>query len=206
MPFRTQYLFMAIALLALACRPSTSPAPTSSASAPGPAPTSSVPGSGTPSGSGPAVVGAVTAEATGSGVLGTTEVGFTARFGPPGPDSIPGTADHFERVAGTTCDQLVVFFTDRLARAIVGQTCGGPIPTRQDRLAAAGRYAPADRVAGTSFQTANGDPAMTFTSPMLSSRLPASAFHDCNGKSLPAGTFTIFLTADGWEVAAGTCP
>jgi hypothetical protein len=201
MPWLATTILIVVAVAA--CQPPASPTP-----APGGTP-SAVPAVTTVSTATPPPA---TSLATGSpiassgAVLGDPEERFVARLGPPGPDTIPGTVDHFQRAPGTPCDGLVVFFSNHLARAIVGQTCSGPVPAREERLAQASQYAPADRVPGNSFQTANGDAATSFTSASLARQLPTSAFHDCNGQALPAGTFAEFLSASGWEIATGTCP
>lgn len=139
-------------------------------------------------------------------VLGASETVFVAKLGAPGPDSVPSAIDHFQRASGTTCDLYVVTFANEHAAMVLRQTCAGAVPPADARLAEAAAFVPADTVAGKTFTTENGEPATMSRSANLSAALPPEKFQDCDGNALPPGTFSVVVTSDGWELAAGTCP
>ena len=127
-------------------------------------------------------------------------------LGGPNDASI-GAQLHYQRCAGTDIDQFVVLAPGDQVWTIQHESCELSTPTADQRFAAAAQFAPADAVVGTSFTTDLGDAAMTYQSPSLASALPPALFHDCNGNSVPPGTF--YVVADslgGWFMAPGTCP
>jgi hypothetical protein len=137
------------------------------------------------------------------GVLGDAVASFSSVL------PAEGTAlriDHFDRCAAGNLDQLIVIFDRGKAAMITRQSCGAP-PAVQARENEAHRFFPTDASrAGTLFTTAFGQPAFRFVSRNLGQVIGRSWFRNCQGHSVPRGTFSLVVVADGWQLVAGTCP
>lgn len=145
-------------------------------------------------------------------VLGGSVAAFDRELGPRAAPGSPGTefAIHtYLGCEGRNRPQLSVGFLYGAASSINYGPC------RERRLVSvdeaereASRYFPPDtkRVGDTTTQ--DGEPARVFRSPVLASAYDdrAPQFRDCEGDSVPPGTFILVITGNDWWMSPGTCP
>src|SRR5712691_121023 len=144
----------------------------------------------------------------GSVRLGASESEFVVAFGSPvatfgsaqPADGASLRIDHFIRCAGNDRDELIVVLEADSTAFITRQICGA-LPSAQALQAEARHFFPTDSSpGGAPFTTAFGQSATRYVSRTLAEALPSSWFRDCNARAVAPGTFSVVLTARGWQL------